>query len=273
AWRFYAGSGQWTAAQQDAQPLQPAGGTPGLGAGLTASSGFSVVQAGGRYWLIQADPVVGSNDVDAYPAAAPWGPFDAAGGIVLYRNTDVGLDAAHDFRIMYEARAEPALSTGRSLVISYNVNSLAVTTGCLPMSVFTNTVTLPRFISVPMTAFAGGSAAVRVGTSDYPHVVPRDPSQWFDQWKYPSGCPPVPSVPWIQAQPRPGGVVLNWPDAGLGVRYQVYVSAPGFSRQATVRSPGTTLSGLPSGEYLVKVVPANLRQGTGPAAEVPFTVP
>jgi hypothetical protein len=114
AWRFYAGSGQWTTAQQDAAPLQPAGGTPGLGAGLTASSGFSVVQAGGRYWLIQADPVVGSNDIDAYPGAAPWGPFDPAAGIVLYRNPDVGLDAAHDYRIMYEARAEPALFAGRA---------------------------------------------------------------------------------------------------------------------------------------------------------------
>ena len=73
AWQFYAGSGRWAAAQQDAQPVQPAGEGPAV------ASGFSVIKAGARYWLIQADPVAGSNEIDAYPAAAPWGPFDPAG--------------------------------------------------------------------------------------------------------------------------------------------------------------------------------------------------
>jgi hypothetical protein len=199
--------------------------------------------------------------------------------VVLYHDGGVGLDAAHDYRIMYEARVEPALSTGRRLVISYNVNSLAVTVGCVPMSVFTNTVTLPRFITVPL-ALLGGSgasgAAVRAGASEYPHVVPQDPSQWFDEWDYPGGCPPVPAVASVQARPRAGAVVLSWPDAGLGVRYQVYLLAPGaagYARQATVRSDSATLSGLRAGTYLARVVPANQRQSTGPAAQVTFTVP
>jgi hypothetical protein len=59
AWQFYVGPGQWADAQQDAQPA---------GSGLAMSSGFSVVQVGQRYWLIQADPLVGSQDIDAYPA-------------------------------------------------------------------------------------------------------------------------------------------------------------------------------------------------------------
>jgi hypothetical protein len=272
AWQFYAGAGQWAAAQQGAQPIQPAG------SGLSVSSGFSVVMAGARYWLIQADPVVGSNDIDAYPAAAPWGPFDPGARTVLYRDASIGLDAAHDYRIMYEARAEPALSTGHGLVISYNVNSVAVTTGCVPMSAFTNTVTLPRFITVPLALFgAGGNdAAVRVGPSDYPKVVSRDPSQWFDGWHYASGCPPVPGVSYVRARPRPGAVALSWPDAGLGVRYDVYVLVPGaagYLKQATVRSDGVTFSGLQPGTYLARVVPANLKHVTGPPAQVPFTVP
>ena len=49
-------------------------------------------------------------------------------------------DDAHDFRIMYEARAEPDLSSGNTLVISYNVNSVGVNTGCQPMASYTNTV-------------------------------------------------------------------------------------------------------------------------------------
>ncbi len=274
AWRFYAGSGQWAAAQQGAEPLQPAGGTPGLGAGLTASSGFSVVQAGGRYWLIQADPVVGSNDIDAYPAAAPWGPFDPAAGIVLYRNPDVGLDAAHDYRIMYEARAEPALSSGGALVISYNVNSLAVTPGCVPLSAFTNRVTQPRFIVVPESIFGNGrvATATRAGPTDYPRIVLKDPSQWTDEWKYSDGCPPVPAVTRVQAKPGSGAVTLSWPDAGLGLRYQVTVQGPG-QKQVTVRADSATVSGLPSGTYLARVVPVNLKQQTGSGAQVPFVIP
>jgi hypothetical protein len=270
-WQFYAGPGRWSAGQQDAQPVQPQGSGPGV------ATGFSVVKAGSRYWLIQADPVAGSTDIDAYPAAAPWGPFDAAAGKVLYRDDQMGLDAAHDYRIMYEARAEPALSTSDALVISYNVNSTAVTTGCVGMGAFTNTVTLPRFITVPLALLGGGSdAQVRAGPADYPHVALQNPSQWFNGWRFPEGCPPIPGVPSVQARPRPGAVTLSWPDSGLGVRYQVFVFAPGadgYSLQATVRSDSTTLSGLRSGTYLVKVVPANLKQGTGPGADVTFTVP
>ena len=272
AWRFYAGGGQWAGGQQNAQPVQPAGHGPSV------SSGFSVVRAGSRYWLIQADPVPGSQDIDAYPADAPWGPFDAASGMVLWRNSDMGLDAAHDYRIMYEARAEPALSARHTLVISYNVNSVGVTSGCVPMGAFTNTVTQPRFITVPMAFLGAGgpTGTVQAGPSDYPRVALQDPGQWFDGWKYPGGCPPVPAVTRVQARPRSGAVTLSWPDAGLGVRYQVYVMVPGaagYLRQVTVRSDGATLSGLPAGTYLAQVVPANLRHATGPAAEVTFTVP
>ena len=274
AWRFYAGSGQWTTAQQDAAPLQPAGGTPGLGAGLTTSSGFSVVQAGGRYWLIQADPVVGSNDIDAYPGAAPWGPFDPAAGIVLYRNPDVGLDAAHDYRIMYEARAEPALSSPDALVISYNVNSLAVTAGCVPLSAFTNRVTQPRFLVVPESIFGNShvAATTRAGPLDYPRIALQDPGQWFDEWKYPNGCPPVPAVSRVRAQPKSGAVTLSWPGAGLGLRYQVTVQGPG-QKQVTVRANNATVSGLPAGTYLARVVPVNLKQQTGSGAQVSFVIP
>ena len=111
---------------------------------------------------------------------------------------------------MYEARAEPALSTHDTLVISYNVNSEAVTAGCLPMSDFTNTVTLPRFIAVPLTAFGdnpgapGNPARTTSGPQDDPRIVPQDPSQWFDAWDYPgTGCPPVPGLAPVKAQCKP----------------------------------------------------------------------
>ena len=121
----------------------------------------------------------------------------------------IGLDAAHDYRILYEARAEPALSTRNTLVISYNVNSEAVTTGCVPMSAFTNALTLPRFVAVPMAVFGDGAGArasqARSGPSGYPQIVQQNPSQWFDAWSYAGGCPPVPALTSARARPAAGG--------------------------------------------------------------------
>ncbi len=274
AWRFYAGAGRWSAGQADARPLQP----PGSGA--TVSSGFSVVQAGHRYWLIQAGTAVVAPDIDAYPASAPWGPFDFAAGRLLYRDPGVGLDAAHDYRILYEARAEPALSSSHTLVISYNVNSEAVTTGCEPMSAFTNTVTLPRFVAVPLAAFGNDAGAqvsqARSGAPDYSRIVARNPSQWFDAWDYPDGCPPVPALASVRARPGAGKVTLSWPDAGLRLRYSVYLQGPGELSGTPVTiayRDSATITGLRPGDYQATVVPVNFKKQTGRPAEVTFTVP
>ena len=279
AWRFYTGAGAWAAGQRNAQPVQPPG------SGLTVSSGFSVIQAGGRYWLIQASPLPGDPDINAYPASTPSGPFDPAQGRLLYRDPTIGLYAADDYRIMYEARAEPALSTRGTLVISYNVNSEAVTTGCLPMSDFTNTVTLPRFIAVPLAAFGDNPGAhgnsARSGPQDDPRIVPRDPTQWFDAWDYPgTGCPPVPGLApvkaSVKARPGTGKVVLSWPDAGLGIRYRVYLRGPGEpggTPVATASADAATITGLRPGRYLATVVPVNFKKRTGRPARITFTIP
>ena len=242
---------------------------------LSVSTGFSVRAMGGRYWLIQQAAQAGSPDIYAYPAPAPWGPFDLAGGILVYRSPDIGLDQAHDYRIMYEARVEPALSTPQNLIISYNVNSEAVTTGCVPMSVYTNTITQPRFIAVPRAAFsavhAGSVGGLRVvaGSSPYPSIARKNPAQWFDGWAYKGGCPPVPAVPNVAIQQDKGTLRLEWPNMGLGLRYEVYVRRLGDPRSMlarTVSSPGATLSGLSRGAtYQIRVVALNFKWRTGPA--------
>jgi hypothetical protein len=209
---------------------------------------------------------------------------------------------------MYEARAEPAVSTSRDLVISYNINSIGNTAGCIPMSWFTNTVTLPRFIAVPLTLLSGpgpggpglggagsggaGSGGAGGGPDDvvtagppiYPQIAQRAPGQWFNEWNYRAdGCPPLPGVTSVQASPRAGAVTLSWPSAGLGVAYRVYLRSPGttgytlnttisFVLSTTARI-SATIFGLSPGEYVARVVPVNLRQQTGHAAQVSFTVP
>jgi len=273
SWRFYAGAGTWATGQQGARPLS-------LGPGSTSadvSSGFSVIGAGGRYWLIQAE-AAGSPDIDAYPAGAPWGPFDFTAGRRLYRDPSIGLDDAHDFRIMYEARAEPVLSTRDTLVISYNVNSEGVNTGCVPMAYYTNTVTLPRFVTVPLAAFGPGAQApaARSGPSDDPGIARRHPAQWFLSWGLRHGCPHVPAVTSVRASAESGQVRLSWPDAGPGLRYLVYLHQPGQPDGRpviTAYHDGATLTGLSPGSYVARVVPANFRKYTGRGATVTVTVP
>jgi len=273
AWQFYAGAGTWSATQSGARPVQ---------AGADASSGFSVVQAGHRYWLIQAATAQVAPDINGYPASTPWGPFDFTAGRLLYRDPAIGLDAAHDYRILYEARAEPALSTHNTLVISYNVNSAAVTTGCVPMSAFTNTLTLPRFVAVPMAALGDGAGAgahasqARSGAPGYPQIVQQNPSQWFDAWSYQDGCPPVPALASVRARPAAGRVTLSWPDAGLRLRYHVFLQGPGEPGGAPVKitqKNSVTITGLAPGNYQATVLPVNFKQQTGRAATVTFTVP
>ena len=274
SWRFYAGAGTWATGQQDARPVPLGPASAGV------SSGFSVIRAGGRYWLIQAGGA-GTPDIDAYPAAAPWGPFDFTAGRRLYRDPSIGLDDGHDFRIMYEARAEPALSTGTSLVISYNVNSEGVNTGCRPMALYTNTVTLPRFVTVPLAAFGPGfgrgaqAGSARSGPPDDPGIARQNPAQWFDSWGLRHGCPPIPAVTSVRASAGSGQVRLDWPDAGLGVRYLVYLHAPGQpggDPVARTYRDGVTLTGLRPGRYVARVVPANVRKYRGRGAEATFTV-
>ena len=275
AWRFYTGAGAWAAGQHNAEPVQPPGSS------LSVSSGFSVIQAGGRYWLIQASPLTGDPDISAYPASTPWGPFDPAQGRLLYRDPTIGLHAADDYRILYEARAEPALSTQDTLVISYNVNSEAVTAGCLPMSDFTNTVTLPRFIAVPLAAF-GDKPGAPATPRRADHKTIRGSCRRTRRNGSTPGIIRAPAVlrypAWCQCRPRPGTgkVTLSWPDAGLGLRYRVYLQGPGEpggTPVATAYADGATITGLRPGRYLARVVPVNFKKRPGPAAKVTFKIP
>lgn len=267
AWRFYAGEGRWASSQVSAQPIP---------SGLSIDTGFSVIKAARRYWLIQQAGGLGSPDIDAYPARTPWGPFDAGAAILLYRANGLGLTAADHYQIMYQAQAEPALSTRHTLTISYNVNSLAVTAGCLPLSDFTNEAIQPRFIAVPRAVFGAGAGSAgpltaTAGPAGYrPPAGQRDP-KWFDSWNYRGGCPPMHAVRHITVTHAGGKIKLRWRTLGPGVRYQIYLRGPG-GRYILVRTAGTarvTLSYLvPGSRYEVLVVPENRRQWTGRGRKV-----
>ena len=272
AWRFYAG-GHWFARLSRAVPVNSAA------QDVNVASAFSVVAIAGRDWLIQAVGV-GSPDIDAYPAPTPYGPFDAAQGILLYQAPGMGLDAADDFRIMYEARAEPALSTSKTLVISYNVGSEAVTSACEPIADVTNAFSQPRFFAVPTSAFTASNASVqelaRGGSLPYPEITQQHPADWFDSLAFPDGCPPVPAVARVRAHTSAGQADLTWPSAGIGMRYRIYVrsGSQGFRYLRTVSSDQVTVTRLASGlTYDFEVLPVSTRSHTGPAGYVSVRMP
>ena len=80
----------------------------------------------------------------------------------------------------------------------------------------------------------------------------------------------------VRASPGPGQVRLGWPDAGLGLRYLVYLTGPGQAGDSPVTTAyhdDAALTGPRPGRYVARVVPANLRKYKGRGAKVTFTVP
>jgi hypothetical protein len=270
AWRFYAGGGRWAARQRAAQPI--AG-----DAHLSIDTGFSVVNAAGRYWLIEHAGALGSPRIEAYPGPKPWGPFDAAAAVVLYRAPGIGLTDADRYQIMYEARVEPALSSNHTLMISYNVNTLAVTAGCMPLTSFTNVVIQPRFIAVPRTVFrAAASGTTRLAAAgvdpreDLPAASKNDP-RWFDSWKYPGGRPPLRAPPSVAVSRTNHSSLVRWRAAGPGVRYRAYLRSPG-SRYVLLSMASTSsvmLRQLTRGRrYQVLIIPENSDNREGPGTSI-----
>jgi hypothetical protein len=268
AWAYYAGTGQWTTSQWGARPVQP------FGADLEVSSAFSVARLGGRFWLVQHEPAFDSPNIVAHPATAPWGPFDPRQGKLLYQAPDVGDDAAHDYKVIYDARVLAPLSTEKTIVIGYNVNTMAVNIGCRSLNYYTDVFYRPRFVTVPAAEFGRpGRAAQRVQAGREPPYTPlvrQNPGQWYNTWNYPRGCPPVPPVTGVQAvSTEPGTLTLSWRNAGADVSYRVYRRPAGARTPAslvrTVSTPGVTLEGLESGKrYEWRIQPINWKDHPGP---------
>ncbi len=275
AWRFYAGNGRWASGQMNAQPITPA-------VGLSIDTGFSVINAAGRYWLIEQAGGLGSTQIDAYPGETPWGPFDTAAALLLYSAPGIGLTAADDYQVMYEARAEPALSTKRTLVISYNVNSLAVTAGCVPLSAFTNAVIQPHFIAVPRAVFGAAGlrtvrpAAVAAGPSAYTSAAVQPGPRLFNSWSYSGGCPRLRAVRDISVTRIQDSIRLHWQAFGPGVSYLVYLRSPDgkYALLRITEASSVTLSNLAHrSRYQVLIIPENIDHRKGPGASIAFMAP
>jgi hypothetical protein len=105
AWRYFRG-GSWGEDFRNPSPL--AGGV---------GSEYSVTPSGKRYLAVYTEQGL-SPRIMGRTADQPWGPWSAPA--VLYECPEMGRDKNV---FCYGAKAHPALSSGRDLVVSYVVNS------------------------------------------------------------------------------------------------------------------------------------------------------
>ena len=108
---------------------------------------FSVDVINGDYWLIQDY----QGSVNAYPATTPWG-FTASMVTLYTPPEDNNADYPY-WENNYGARLQPGLGAQGQEVISYNVNTASVDTGCESANIHDATIYRPRFIDVPDSAF------------------------------------------------------------------------------------------------------------------------
>jgi hypothetical protein len=149
-WQYYAGNGIWSSSEADAIRLPDPAASDGF---LHVANEYSVSRLGDVYVLITQDTAQPlSPEIDAYFACSPAGPFVDKTAVYVEPETGHGGRGGNDPNVYgYNAKAHPEVSTGNTLLISYNVNSFVNTDLYSDASIYE-----PRFIDV---TFAGTGLA------------------------------------------------------------------------------------------------------------------
>lgn len=228
---------------------------------ITLGSGLSVATIPGSssLWLIQEDPGNGlvNGPITAHPAAEPW-LFDNQ-EVVLYHPPEESHSYPY-YYLTYEARLQPAFASASQVVISYNVNTTAVDTGCVSANNHDASIYRPRFIDVPTSAFSTASLTAEAASSGTGLPAPSyglqddgpaDPApapavnqagtvldsaagtgpsidgvtDWYDQWgSLAGGCPGyhAPATLTVSPSTPAGEATLTWPTVGTDVWFWGY---------------------------------------------------
>jgi hypothetical protein len=123
------------------------------------TTGFSVASVNNSLWLVQFDYTNGqlnaAGSIGAHPSTTPWGFSNRT--VSLY-TPPTGFVAYPYYYQQYEARVQPDLGAARQVVISYNVNTSSVDTGCVSANAHDARIYRPRFIDVPTSTFNPAAA-------------------------------------------------------------------------------------------------------------------
>ncbi|WP_203903998.1 S8 family serine peptidase [Virgisporangium aliadipatigenens] len=242
-WQFYAG-GSWSAMgdQNAAVPVS---------SGFHVENGFSVAHINGRYWLVQHEPNLNGGRIMAHPADSPWGFTNER--VALYNPPEGGRGPTNRYLFYYEARLHHDLAAPGRVILTYNVNSSAVSVGCRSLNDHDGSVYRPRFVEVPLGRFDALEASTSPPYSA-PNAAPLAADlTWYDQWAEPQeangGCPPLTQPTTLTAAANPdGSVALNWSDYGRDMWYWVEsrdVTAGGAWTRPALWQSGTSMVDLP----------------------------
>lgn len=223
-WKFRTAGGDWSEDQRDADPVSTSF--------VAASTAFSVEKINGRYWLFQREPGLNGGDIYAHPAGSRSGFTDRA--VKLYSPPE-GDHEGDDYLFHYDVRVHDGISSDPDdIVLSYNVNTTAVSIGCRSKSNLDGSIYRPRFITVPAEKLLPSEAEEVVDTSSSGFTTP-DPlesgedNQWFDSWAYDdTHCPDIEHLAkptTLVATRNPSGngdVNLSWSNYGRDIHYWLY---------------------------------------------------
>jgi hypothetical protein len=132
------------------------------------TTGFSVVPVNNSLWLVQFDYTRGQlnaeGTIGAHPATTPWGFGNRS--VALYDPPTGFVDYPYYYQ-QYEARVQPGLGGAGKIVISYNVNTSSVDSGCVSANAHDARIYRPRFIDVPSSAFNPSAATAAAAPSSW----------------------------------------------------------------------------------------------------------
>jgi Bacterial toxin 44 len=248
AWEFRTSAGTWSGAQADAAPIPNADFNP--------APAFSVRKLNGKYWFLQREPGIAGGDIVAHPADTPWGFTQKA--VTLYTPPE-GSTASPKYLIHYDAQIHDGLGGAGQVMVSYNVNTLAVSIGCRSMNDHDASIYRPRFIKIPLAAFDATKTATISNTSGEmttsPVVTSGPDNGWYNSWavEYPKNCPPLEKSKstTITAKADGAAVNLSWNAYGRDMWYWIErrdttVNPTGpFEKVSEMWATGTTFTDYP----------------------------
>ena len=289
-WKFWtgvnaAGTASWSDSQGAANELPGFVGAAGQQI-TTPSSSFSVstFDSGKTFWLVSHELDLSGGDILAYPATTPWGFGQKA--ITLY-NPPEGNKSYPKFLFHYDARVHQGFGAKYpgKVVISYNVNTTAVSIGCGSLNDHDASVYRPRFITVPQTAFNAANAVtindqLTTEPLSEPFITSGVDNRWYNksrpyaapdsetkQKTLANKCPQPPAKKiGLSATPNPdGSVSLSWDNYGRDVWYYVsrrdvtangpWVRSELWSTTTSHRDVPLTATNTTSRQFAYKIVP------------------
>jgi subtilisin family serine protease len=217
SWQFYRGGGLWSGAgdQNAAAPIS----------NMYVENGFSVAYLNGRYWLVQHEPDLNGGRIVAHPAAQPYEFTDNR--VTLYNPPEGTRGPGNQYKFYYEARIHPGLGAAGRVIVSYNVNTSAVSVGCRSLAEHDGSIYRPRFLNVPLGKFDNTAASTSAPADQVPAIAPlANDNNWYDSWAPPQstnkGCPPLNQPTTLAGTVNPDGTVaLSWSNYGRDVWYWV----------------------------------------------------